>query len=238
MDYSKLGNNLVKLEKIEEKKEEDTVLNAGVSSGTSIKPEIREMTDSQRSSSRVFTGFVRKGFCAAVEKFATATLKWKMDGYSERVDNDPIVVEAFHTTAEKRIPAVLVASPEAITVCGLTAHAYATNRINKEKEAQKKTDDEIVHPVKTEDDEPVYATEEDFPIDIGVHDSTKPVVDVDVDDFGFKNSDGEFVEAPKSIMDSLFTGRKRQRTKSSEPKEKRAYKKKKTTNTLSEDVFE
>lgn len=231
MDYSKLGNDLVKLEKLEEKKEE----NVATSSTTEdVKTNIRGMSEGEKASSRVVTTLVRKALCNVISRGSSRWLGWKMEGYTERVDNDPVVVDAFHTVSEKRIPKIIVHSPEITTVVGLGSHAYATHVSNSALAKSAKEFNDTV-PVKVED-ETVYATEEDFPIDIAVHASQttssipgKTVVDIDVDDFGFKNQDGEFVEAPRSVMDSLFTGRKRPNRTT--PPVKRVYKKRKLNET-------
>lgn len=215
MDYGKLGSDLEKLEKIEEKREESVAVESSASGSDGNKTALKDMTEGQKASARVVTTLCRKAVCKGIANGASRYLGWKMEGYTERVDKDPVVVDAFHAMAEKRIPNIVVNSPEIATVIGLGSHAYATHHANTY--AVKTETDATPEPavtVKIEEDTIEYASEQDFPIDISVHDTSAPKFNapdttLNVDDFGFKNQEGEFVEAPKSIMDGNVTGIKR-----------------------------
>lgn len=241
MEYAALGNDLVKLEKIEERKEEETA--TGKPAADAIKSELSGMTEGQRRCSAVFSTLFRRAVCRGIEKTARDLAGWDLQGYTERVDGDPIVCESFHVVTEKRLPRALIASPEVIVVTGLASHAHATRQDNLKKTGvhgpvfNNDTDDAVV--VDSEPEEPEYVDVSEYPIDIEVHEK-KPTINPD--DFYLRNQEGEQVDQPKSILSALNTGRKRKRASSvndGEPKDvvRRQRKKRKLEDDLANSEF-
>lgn len=212
MEYSDLGNDLVKLEKIEERKEEDTA--TGKPAADAARSELSAMTEGQRRCSAVFSTLFRRAVCKGIEKTARDLAGWDLQGYTERVDGDPIVCESFHVVTEKRLPRALIASPEVIVVTGLASHAHAARQDNLRKKKENEptynndnaTDDAVI--VDDAPQDPEYVDVSDYPIDIEVHEK-KPTINPD--DFYLRNQDGEQVEQPKSVFSALTEGRKRKR---------------------------
>lgn len=212
MEYSALGNDLTKLEKIEEKKEEDTA--TGKPAAEAAKVELSAMTEGQRKCAAVFSTLFRRAVCKGIEKTAKDLAGWDLQGYTERVDGDPIVCDSFHTVTEKRLPRALIASPEVIVVTGLASHAHAARQENlrKKKETEPVFNNDITSDgaiiVDDNTAEPSYVDVSDYPIDIEVHEK-KPTIDPD--DFYLRNQDGQQAEQPKSVFSALTQGRKRKR---------------------------
>lgn len=239
MDYSKLGVDLVKIEKIEEKKEEDAVAGKTDDTGSS-KPASAALTPPQRECARAVSSFIRRGLCNGIAKTTASVLRWKMDGYADRVDSDPIVCDAFHAVAEKHLPRAIVASPEAVAGVGLFSHAAATHAANVAKErAERAAELSMSYADYAPVNDGIYVSADEY-AELSDSVASSPVVhrpsiyddsvaDIDIDDFGFKNKEGEFVDPPKSIMDSLLTGRKRgprgpRKQKETQPRKKRQKK--------------
>lgn len=237
MDYAALGNDLVKLEKIEERKEEDAV--TGKPSVDAAKAELSAMTEGQRRCSAVFSTLFRRAVCKGIEKTARGIAGWDLEGYTERVDGDPIVCESFHVVTEKRLPRALIASPEVIVVTGLASHVHAARQSNLKKkktegpvfDGDQSTDDAVV--VDDDPAEPEYVDVSDYPIDIEVHEK-KP--EINPDDFYLRNQEGEKVEQPKSILSTLNIGRKRKGRPLTSEDKKDIVKRQRKRRKLEEDI--
>jgi hypothetical protein len=221
MNYDNLGESLTKMERVEEDAENDAA--TGTKTASSDAKSSRPLPDGHKTPSKVATTGIRKVICAGISKLASRYGGYKMDGYTERVDNDTILCDAFHTVAEKRVPSIALYSPECVTVFGMYGHAHATHQSNVKKEAGSQSRTEYratpedginIVEVGPTSDQPappptVYPTEDMFPIDISVHGETV-AAEIDPDKFGFQDRDGNEVEAPRSVVTPL-TGRKRGR---------------------------
>lgn len=216
MDYGKLGLDLVKAEKENEKNEEAVADKAPVVAAKPTSAPSAILSDSQRKCTRVVTSMLRRAVCNGVAKTLNQALRWDMDGFARRVDDDAAVCDAFDAVAEKRLPGAFISSPEIIVTGGFIKHAIETKNAN----ATKKTyADTTATPVVVGDDV--------FEVDIDPHAPNTNIVrpplhdalavDVDTSEFGFKNSEDEFVDPPRSVLDSLFTGRKRPRSRVTQP---------------------
>lgn len=232
MDYNNLGDKLVKMEQADEKREDDVA--AGIKTPSSGKSDIPS-PESYKPTSRIVTTGLRKVVCKGIDTMATRFAKWKMDGYTERVDKDPILCDAFHVVAEKRAPAIITQAPETVVVVGLVGHAYAVNESNKKKEAGESSytqysasPEDGINVVDISTDThvpappgPIYAAEDLYPIDLSIHGEaiTQPTV-INPSEFGFRDRDGQMVNAPASVIVPL-TGKKRQRPVNLAPQGKR-----------------
>lgn len=132
MEYENLSKQLEEIEKRAEEEEENAAPNQKKPDSGSAGSH-KNTAPSAAAVSRTVTTGIRRVVCSGISKIAEALFRWDMTGYSDRVDKDEILCDAFHTVAEKRAPAIITQSPEAVVVIGLSGHAYATGRSNREK---------------------------------------------------------------------------------------------------------
>lgn len=229
MDYDKLADTLIKMEKADERLDGD----AGASAS---KPTVEKKLDpvsqeAVRKTSRVVTTAFRKMVCKGIDNVATRVANWDMEGYTERVDADELLCDAFHTTTEKHLPSVMVKSPEVVVAFGLVGHAYVTKETNKRRKNGLSTETrfsatpeegvnivtETVNVPSTVPPPTAFVPVDDFDIDLSVHGEAVPSKNaINVDDFGFKNTQGEWTNPPASVLVPM-TGRKRGRPSTKAP---------------------
>lgn len=209
MDYDQISKEIENDERSAEAK-----IGAPATPSTEPKTSNKGTELSDKASRTVTTG-IRKMICKGIGKIAEQVGKWNMEGYTERVDADELVCDAFHVAANKRAPALITKSPELVVVFGLASHAMITNSVNKAK-AEGRPDPTVRNSSWSNPNDPrphgigkppVNFPPEPVEIDISVHGEP-----VNENRFHFASPDGEMVDPPASVLvPPLVTARRRGR---------------------------